>query len=56
MLAVTTALSLLLIAFLNEILWDNTLNIGRIDRTNTNKKLRKAKGPVRIRQQITRDI
>lgn len=48
--AVTTALSRLLIAFLNEILWDNTLNIGRIYRTSTNKKLRKDKGPGRIQQ------
>lgn len=54
--AVTTALSLLLIAFLNEILWDNTLNIGRIYRTSTNKKLKNDKGPVKIKQQVTRDL
>jgi hypothetical protein len=53
--AVTTALFLLLIVFLIEILWDNTLNIGRIYRTNTNKKLRKDKGP-RVRQQVTREM
>lgn len=41
--AATTALSRLLIAFLNEILWDNTLNIGRIYRTSTNKKLERIK-------------
>lgn len=53
---VTTALSLLLIAFLNEILWDNTLNTGRIYRTSTNKTLRKDIGPVRIQQHIKRDL
>lgn len=41
--------------FLNEILWDNTLNTGRIYRT-TNKTLRKDIGPVRTQQQIKRDL
>lgn len=53
--AVTTALSLL-IAFLNEILWDDALNIGCIFRISTNKNLRKDKGPIRISQQSTRDL
>lgn len=54
--AVTTAPSLLLIAFLNEILWDNALNMGCIYRISTNQNLRKDKGPIRISQQATRDL